>query len=120
MSQRCGQNMAYTVDVAKTAEEELDAALAYIATNYSSVQAMASLLDAFDNAQESLRSFPAVFSRHEGASAATGREIRWIRAKGYGLFFCIDEEHRRVQVISFLHLRQDIAWRIARDLELQD
>ena len=110
--------MAYTVNVTATAERELDRALSYIAEKYASPQAMLTLLEEFDTAQETLRSYPSLYSVHKAASEATGRQIRKIRVKNYGLFYHIDKERHEVQVYSFLHSRQDAAWHVARDLEM--
>ena len=107
--------MAYKVIVAETAERELDEALSYIAVHYSSPQAMGSLLGAFNSAKDSLKAHPAIFSIHESASRATGREIRRVRVNGYGLFYFVDEKKHVVSAISLLHSRRDVAWRIARD-----
>ena len=107
--------MVYRVIVAETAERELDEALSYIAARYASPQAMNSLLGAFESAKDSLKAHPAIFSIHDGASRATGREIRRVRVNGYGLFYFIDEERHAVNAISLLHSKQDVAWHIARD-----
>lgn len=112
---RCALNMAYKVIAAETVEREFDEALSYIAIRYSSPQAMSSLLAAFNSAKESLKAHPAIFSIHEAASRATGREIRRVRINNYGLFYFIDEEQRTVNIISLLRSKRDIAWHIARD-----
>ena len=110
--------MAYTVDVAATAERELDQALSYIAEKYASPQAMFTLLEGFNAAQEALKSYPSLYSVHHAASEATNREIRRVRVKNYGLFYHIDKKRHEVQVYSFLHSRQDAAWHFVHDLEL--
>lgn len=107
--------MAYRVRVAAPAAEELERAVAYIAVMLREPSAATVLADEFEKKLDVLSSNPCLYAPVLDMSDAVGVEVRRCPVKGYAMWFTIDDTERIVDVIAFLHGRQDtlrhLGWR---------
>lgn len=110
--------MAYDVRMSVPARDEFNDAVTYIAERLASPRAMQAMVNEFEVAVSALETNPFAYPIDQAVSQRVGQTVRKIRVKNYLVFYRIKEEARRVEIISFLHMRQDIGWHIARDIEL--
>ena len=107
--------MAYRVRVANPAAEELERAVAYIAVMLGQPSAATALADEFRAKIDTLADSPLLYAVNEGMSEMTGTEVRRCPVKGYAIWFTVDEAEDAVDIVAFLHGRQDaprhLSWR---------
>lgn len=113
--QTFGQNMAYNVYLATPAQNELESAVEYLALRTASPHVIRRLLNDYEMAIGALETNPFAYPIDLAATEALGQEIRKIRVKPYRLFYRILASRNDVEIISFLHTRQNIAGHILED-----
>ena len=99
--------MAYSVVIADPAERDLDQALNYIANVLAAPSAAASLLDEFERLLVLLADNPSLFGVDFDVSEAVAVQVRHCMAKGYEIYYQVDEANHRVLVLAFLHGSRD-------------
>lgn len=108
--------MAYRVQIAAPAERDLERAVAYIAEVLAAPGAAASLLDEYERILTLLADNPSLFGVDFDVSEAVGAQVRRCMAKGYEVFYLVDDESRVVSVVAFLHGSRDAVPIVARRL----
>lgn len=106
--------MAYNIRVSQCVHEEIKAASDYIAINLASPSAVKRLLDEYNVAIGALEANPFAYPIDQAASSAVDFEVRRIHVRNYRLYYRINEDTRTVQVLAFLHARQNIPTHIVR------
>ena len=106
--------MAYRVQVAAPAERDLDRAVGYIAGVLAAPGAAASLLDEYERILGLLSENPSLFGVDFDVSEAVGMRVRHCMARGYEVYYLVDDERKVVSVIAFLHGSRDAVPIIAR------
>lgn len=107
--------MAYSVRIADPAAEELERAVAYIAVMLGQPSAATALADEFAAKLDVLADNPLLYAVDEDMAGMVGAEVRHCPVKGYALWFTVDDAAGAVDIVAFLHGRQDIrrhlSWR---------
>ena len=101
--------MAYSVLIAEPAERDLDQALNYIVNVLAAPSAAASLLDEFERLLVLLADNPSLFGVDFDVSEALATRVRHCMAKGYEIYYQVDEANHRVLTLAFLHGSRDAA-----------
>lgn len=95
--------MAYRVKIAAPAERDLEHAVAYIAEVLAAPSAAVSPLDEYERVLDLLAGNPSLFGVDFDVSEAVGVQVRRCMAKGYEVFYLVDDERQVVPVVAFLH-----------------
>ena len=109
--------MGYNIRIAQSAHKELVNAVEYITMELASPFAVKKMLDEYDVALEALKTNPFAYPINHEVSAEVGFEVRRIRVRNYRIYYRILDHIHTVQIISFLHVQQDLPRHICRDLE---
>ena len=99
--------MAYSVVIADPAERDLDQALNYIANVLAAPGAASALLDEFERLLVLLADNPNLFGVDFDVSEAVAARVRHCMAKGYEIYYQVDESNHRILVLAFLHGSRD-------------
>ena len=108
--------MAYRVQIAAPAERDLEHAVAYIAEVLAAPGAAASLIDEYERILTLLTDNPSLFGVDFDVSETVGAQVRRCMAKGYEVFYLVDDERKVVFVIAFLHGSRDAVPIVVRRL----
>ena len=108
-SRRSGASMAYRVQVAGPAERDLDRAVDYLVNVLGAPGAAMSLLDRYEEVLGLLADNPRLFGVDLDVSESAGMQVRRCMARGYELFYLVDDEREVVSVIAFMHGSRDAA-----------
>ena len=100
--------MPYRVQIAASAERDLDQSIRYIAEVLSAPRAAGALLDEYERALVILADNPSLYGVDFAVSEAVGLCIRHFMVKGYEVFYCVDDDNATVAVIAFLHGSRDV------------
>lgn len=106
--------MAFRVQIASPAEHDLDRALGYISEVLAAPRAAASLLNEYEHVISLLANNPSLFGVDFEVSEAVGMQIRHCMVKGYEVYYHVDDAHKIVFVVAFLHGSRDAAPLISR------
>ena len=115
-----GQNMPYKVELAKSAEEDLDKALNRLAVEFNSPNSAARLLAEFRCLEPILSSYPKFKPIDYPASEYAKREVRRAQVRNYLAYYVIDDANEVVTIISFLAMKQDQMAHLIKDLQGQN
>ena len=99
--------MAYRVLVSDPANEDLDAAVGYIAVTLEAPGAAASLLDEYEEKLRLIADNPRLFGVDLYVSEAVSRQVRRCPVKRYGIYYTIDDEDKAIYVVAFTHGLRD-------------
>ena len=99
--------MAYSVVIAGPAERDLDQALNHIANVLVAPSAASALFDEFERLLVLLADNPSLFGVDFDVSEAVAARVRHCMAKGYEIYYQVDEANHRVLVLAFLHGSRD-------------
>ena len=99
--------MPYRVQIAASAERDLDQSIRYISEVLSAPRAAGALLDEYERALVILADNPSLYGVDFAVSEAVGLRIRHFMVRGYEVFYCVDDEHSTVIVLAFLHGSRD-------------
>ena len=101
--------MADRVQVAGPAERDLDRAVDYLVNVLGAPGAAMSLLDRYEEVLGLLADNPRLFGVDLDVSESAGMQVRRCMARGYELFYLVDDEREVVSVIAFMHGSRDAA-----------
>ncbi|MDO4807991.1 MAG: type II toxin-antitoxin system RelE/ParE family toxin [Coriobacteriales bacterium] len=99
--------MAYRVQVAGPAERDLDRAVDYLVNVLGAPGAAMSLLDRYEEVLGLLTDNPRLFGVDFDVSEAVGLQVRRCMARGYEIYYLVDDEREVVSVIAFIHGSRD-------------
>ena len=97
---------AYTVYITKPAERDIVNAVHYIDEILHNPQAGDALLNAVEEAADSLALFPERFPLTGDAILAAGG-IRWIGIKNYLALYTVDKHVHQIRIIRFLYAKSN-------------
>lgn len=99
----------YRVVYLPTAQRQLEEAVLYIAHQLCAPDAAGALLDAVDEAVQSLRTMPYRFPLYP-ALYAMKREVRCLPVKGHNIHYVVCEDSKTVEIWRVLHQRKQQAY----------
>lgn len=95
----------YKIVYLPTARRQLEEAVVYIAEELCAPDVAASLLDAIDEAVNSLTEMPYRYAIYPTLYAVK-REVRFVPIKNYNIHYVVNEENKTVEIWRVLHQRK--------------
>jgi len=98
--------MNYSLNITDIAEEDILAAVRYIANVLKNPVAANTLLDEIEKHEKILESTPGIYPFVHDEYLA-GKGLKYAAIKNFLLFYTIDRKNKIVNIIRFLHGRRD-------------
>ena len=96
----------YSVNITDIAEEEILSTVKYISGELKAPKAANNLLDEIEKHEKILEKTPNIYPKVPDDYLAV-KGIRFVIIRNYLMFFTIDENEKKVNVIRFLYGRRD-------------
>ena len=97
---------SYTVEMTRQAEEQLLEIVQYISVTLRSPQAALDTLDALEEEVNSLSAMPSRYPAIE-YDPAGDRGIRRTRARNFNIYYQVDDDRKRVNILAVCYARRD-------------